>query len=146
MPNDFSSIKSSAELKFKIMQLNNVREEQELDLKRGLKELYYSLHPMNIMKSTLSEFAHDKQVQFDATKIGLNIGTDFIINKLLGNNLNIKKYLSSIILQKASDYILTNHPEKIIWGVEKLTNLFKSFSKGSKRNTNKNSEGILKDE
>ena len=64
----------------------------------------------------ISDFATDKQVQFDATKIGLNLGSDFLIGKLIGSNMNIKKYLSSLVLQKASDYMVNNHPEKIALG------------------------------
>lgn len=129
MSNGFSTIKNHTELQFRIMQLNSQREEQELDLKKSIKELYNSLHPLNLLRNGLSEMASDKQVQFDATKIGLNLGSEFLIGKLLGNNMNITKYLGSIVLQKASDYLINNHPDKIVWGVEKLTNLFRSFSK-----------------
>ncbi|MDB5258630.1 MAG: hypothetical protein JWM14_3325 [Chitinophagaceae bacterium] len=134
MANDFSTIKNHTELRFRIMQLNSQREEQELELKKGITELYHAMHPINLLKKMVSDFATDKQVQFDATKIGLNFGSDFLIGKLLGSNMNIKKYLSSLILQKASDYVLNNHPEKIAWGIEKLSNLFSSFSK---KETNK---------
>jgi hypothetical protein len=132
MTNGFENISNHAELKFRIMQLNSLRAEQELDLKNGVKELYHSMHPISILRNTLAGLASDKQVQFDAAKIGLNFGSDFLIGKLVGSNLNLTKYFSSLILQKASDYVLNNHPEKIVWGVEKLTNLFKSFSKKRK--------------
>ena len=133
MANGFENISNHAELKFRIMQLNSLRAEQELDLKNGVKELYLSMHPISIIRNTLAGLASDKQVQFDAAKIGLNIGSDFLIGKLIGSNLNLTKYLSSMVLQKASDYMLNNHPEKIAWGVEKLTNLFKSFTKKGKQ-------------
>ncbi len=129
MSNGFGNIKNHTELQFRIMQLNSQREEQELELKKGMKELYNSLHPLNLLRNGLSDIASDKQVQFDATKIGLNLGSEFLIGKLLGSNMNITKYLGSIVLQKASDYLINNHPDKIVWGVEKLTNLFRSFSK-----------------
>jgi hypothetical protein len=112
------------------MQLNSLREEQELELKRGVSELYHAMHPINLLKKIISDFASDKEVQFDAAKIGLNFGSDFLIGKLLGSNMNIKKYLSSLILQKASDYVLNNHPEKLAWGIEKLSSLFRSSKKG----------------
>ena len=111
------------------MQLNSQREGQETELKKGITELYHSMNPLNLLKKMVSDFASDKQVQFDATKIGLNFGSDFIIGKLLGSNMSIKKYLSSLILQKASDYVLNNHPEKIAWGIEKLSNLFRPSNK-----------------
>lgn len=129
MSNAFGNIKNHTELQFRIMQLNSLREEQELGLKKGIKELYNSMHPLNLLRNGLSEIASDKQVQFDATKIGLNLGSEFLIGKLLGSNMNITKYLGSIVLQKASDYLINNHPDKIVWGVEKLSNLFGSFSK-----------------
>jgi len=129
MSNGFENINNHTELQFRIMQLNSRREQQELELKNGIKELYNSMHPLNLLRNGLSEIATDKQVQFDATKIGLNLGSEFLIGKLLGSNMNISKYLGSLVLQKASDYLINNHPDKIVWGVEKLTNLFRSFSK-----------------
>ncbi len=133
MTNSFGNIKNYTDLQFRIMQLNSLREEQELELKNGVKELYNSMHPISILKHTLAGLVSDKQVRFDAAKIGLDFGSDFLIGKLVGSNLNLTKYFSSIILQKASDYLLNNHPEKIAWGIEKITNLFKSFSKKGKR-------------
>lgn len=135
MKNGVGNITNHTELKFRIMQLNSLREEQELELKNGIKELYHSMHPINIIKKTLSGLVSDKEVRFDATKIGLNIGSDFLIGKLLGSNLNLTKYFGSMILQKASDYVLTNHPDKVSWGIGKLTNLFQSFTKKKKRET-----------
>jgi hypothetical protein len=122
------------------MQLNSLREEQELEIKKGIKELYHSMHPVNLLKKLLFDFASDKQVQFNAKKIGLNLGSDFLIGKILGSNMNIKKYLSSLILQKASDYVLNNHPEKVAWGIEKISNLFRSFSKKEKNEEEVNAE------
>jgi hypothetical protein len=128
-----TNIKNHTELRFKIMQLNSLRAQQEIELKKGITELYQSMHPLSLLRNTLSEFASDKQVQFDAAKIGLNLGSDFLIGKILGSNTSIKKYLSSLVLQKAADYVLNNHPEKIAWGVEKITHLFNSFSKKEKK-------------
>jgi hypothetical protein len=132
MENGLENIKNHTELKFRIMQLNSLRAEQELEIKRGIKELYHTMQPLNLLKKTISDFASDKQVTFDAAKIGLDLGSDFLIGKLLGSNMNIKKYLSALVLQKASDYFLARHPEKIAWGVEKLNGLFRSFSKKEK--------------
>lgn len=140
MANDFSTIKNHTELRFRIMQLNSKREEQELELKKGIKELYHAMHPINLLKKMVSDFATDKQVKFDATKIGLNIGSDFLIGKLLGSNMNISKYLGSLVLQKASDYVLNNHPEKLAWGIEKISSLFRSFSKKEKHETEMDAE------
>ncbi len=132
MTASLSTIKNAAELHIKIMQLKSLREQQELELKKGVLELYQSIHPLNLLKSTMSEFASDKQVKFDATKIGLNLGSDFIIGKLLGSNMSIQKYLGSLVLQKASDYLINNHPEKITWGINKISALLNSFSKNKK--------------
>jgi len=135
MANDFSTIKNHTELRFRIMQLNSQREEQELELKKGITELYHAMHPINLLKKMVSDFATDNQVQFNAAKIGLNFGSDFLIGKLMGSNMNISKYLGSLVLQKASDYVLNNHPEKLAWGIEKISNLFRSFSKKESRET-----------
>ncbi|HSZ73136.1 MAG TPA: hypothetical protein VK750_10715 [Cytophagaceae bacterium] len=132
MTTSLTDIKNHTELRFKLMQLKNLRAEQELELKRGIKELYQSMHPVNLLRSTISEIASDKQVQYDATKIGLNMGSEFLIGKLMGSNTSIKKYIGSLILQKATDYFIANHPEKIVWGAEKLNALFRSFTKKKK--------------
>ena len=132
MSTSFANIKTHTELRFKIMQLNSLRAEQELELKKDIATLYQSMHPLNLLRNTISEFASDKQVQSDVAKIGINWASDFLIGKLLGSNTSIKKYLSSMVLQKAADYMINNHPGKIAWGVEKISNLFQ-FSSTNKK-------------
>jgi hypothetical protein len=132
MSNGFENIKTHEDLKLRIKHLNLLRREQEISLKNGVSDLYHSMHPINIIKNTLSGLVNDKQVRSDATKIGLNIGSDFLIGKLVGSNVNLTKYFGSMILHKVSDYVLNNHPEKLAWGVEKLTGLFNSFTKKKK--------------
>jgi hypothetical protein len=127
---NLTNIQNHTDLRFRIMQLNSLKEEQELELKRSAQELYESLQPLNMLKKSLSDFVSDKQVRSDAGTVGMNLGAEFLIGKLLGTNMSLKKYLGSLVLQKASDYLINKHPEKLAWGVEKLSGLFKSSKNG----------------
>jgi hypothetical protein len=114
------SISNHIELKQRIMQLNFDKYEQEERIKYNLKEIYYSVSLASIAKNTLHELLKDKQVQRDVTKIGLNLGTDYLIGKVLGRNKSVKAYLSSLVLEKISSSFIKNNVSGIISGISKL--------------------------
>lgn len=67
-------------------------------MERNVKEIYYSLEPISILKKTVSRIASDKKLQHDLLVGVLNIGSGFIIRKLVRSNKNIRGFISSLFL------------------------------------------------
>lgn len=113
-------ITSHSELLLHIMQLKSQKLSQEEEIKQCAKELVKSLSPISMIKHSLHELSHDKEVRFDIAKVGLNLGTNFLLEKLVGRNRSIKGFLSSIILEKISGAFINKNASSIISTITKL--------------------------
>jgi len=117
-------IQNDTDLHHRIMKLNNLKEEQELVIKRNVSELVYSMHPAMLFKSLMSKFTGNPEVKSDLKSIGLNLGKDFLISKLFGKGGSLKGFISSLLVRKATDYVMTNHADTISKGISKVENFF----------------------
>ena len=108
-------------LLLRIKQLKADKWQQEENIKSSFSELVKTLNPIVMAKESIHELASDRQVQSDMVKVGLNLGTNFIIEQVLGRG-SIKGYLSSVIVEKISASIINNNINipQIISGVSKL--------------------------
>jgi hypothetical protein len=95
---------------------------QEEELKVQLKDFVKTLNPLVMAKESIRELARDKEVQFDLTKVGLNMGANFLIEKVIGRNKSVKGFLSSILIEKVSTAFINNNAPKIISGIAKIFN------------------------
>lgn len=118
-------ITNDLELHERIMKLNYLKEEQELVIKRNVQEVVYSMHPSVIFKNIVNKFSEDKESTNDLKSIGLNLGKDFLIAKLFGKGGSVKGFISSLLIRKATDYVLKNHSDLIVSGIQKLESFFK---------------------
>jgi hypothetical protein len=118
------SITNDTELHHRIMKLNYLKEEQELAIKRNVRELAYSVHPSMIVKNIMNKLSDDKETSHDLKSAGLNIGKDFLINRFFGRSGAIKGYITSLLVKKATDYVINNHPNLLASGINKLNKLF----------------------
>jgi len=121
------TIQNDTDLHHRIMKLNNLKEEQELVIKRNVRELVYSMHPSMMFKNLLNKFTGDHETQSDLKSIGLNVGKDFLISKIFGKGGSIKGFISSLLVRKATDYVMNNHPDLISNGINKVQNIFRNF-------------------
>ncbi|MEO6426981.1 MAG: hypothetical protein ABIP40_16305 [Bacteroidia bacterium] len=124
---DRSMITNDTELHHHIMKLNNLKEEQELVIKRNVSELVYSLHPSVLIKNLVNKFSENPEEGNNLKSIGLNLGKDFLISKLFGKGGTLKGFISSLIVRKITDYVINNHSDLIANGIGKLENMFKDF-------------------
>ena len=115
-----ANITNHSELLFRIMELKAQKLSQEIQLKNSIKEFVYTLNPVSMVKDSLHELAKDKEVRFDLAKVGLNMGTNFILDKLLGRNKSIKGFLSSVLVEKLSATFINKNASSIISGLGKL--------------------------
>ncbi|HEV7231016.1 MAG TPA: hypothetical protein VGO45_06800 [Bacteroidia bacterium] len=125
-------ISTHTELAIRIMHLKAEKFRQEEVLKNSFREFFYTLQPATIIKETLHELSQDKEVQFDLAKAGLNMGANFIIDKVLGKNRSIKGYLSSLLLERVSGSFINDNVSKIMEGVGKF------FKRNNQKTENNN--------
>lgn len=114
-------ITNHSELALHIMRLKAEKFSQEESLKTTFRELENVLNPVSLIKESIHQFANDKQIKQDLTKIGVKMGVNFLIDKILGRNNSIKGFLSSVMMENISDSIINNN----------LYSLFKSKKKES---------------
>ncbi|MDZ4757929.1 MAG: hypothetical protein SGJ10_07310 [Bacteroidota bacterium] len=117
---DNTEITNHTDLALRIMHLKSERFDQETELKHTAKEFVYHLSPINMLKGSIRELASDREVQRDLTKVGINMGTHFIIDKVLGKNRSIKGFLSSLLVGNIASSLISNNMPKIISGISKL--------------------------
>lgn len=125
------NILNHSELAFRIMQLRSEKLSQEIEIKHSVKELVYTLNPINMVKDSFRSLTQDKETKFDIAKTGLNLGANFILDKVLGRNKSIKGFLTSIAIEKISGLLINKNAPKIIAGIGKLI---------SSRASNKNNQ------
>lgn len=87
----------------RINQLKVLKSQQELNISMQYSCLIASLNPEALIKDSIKHIATDSNTQKDLIKIAATTGTNYIIEKFLGSNNSIKRYLGSIITQKVSN-------------------------------------------
>ncbi|HCY40349.1 MAG TPA: hypothetical protein DHV48_03200 [Prolixibacteraceae bacterium] len=117
-----TQITGYTEVTMRIMHLKQEKIRQEDELNDALKELVYNLSPVSMVKQSLHQLAHDREVQFDLTKIGLNLGANFLIDRILGKNSSLKGFLSALLVEKVSASFINNNLSVIISGIRRLIN------------------------
>jgi hypothetical protein len=112
-------ISSYEELSNKIVALQADKFKQETALKHSLQEIAATLNPLSVLKSSLHKLAETPEVRVDLTKVGLNIGADLIIDKVLGKNRSIKGFLSALMAEKMVASYINNHAPNLVEGIKK---------------------------
>lgn len=98
-------ITNSTELKHEIMKLSSLKADQEVALKRDLKELYYSMQISTVIKRTVRDLKEDDNIKSTAVEAGISLGSGFILDKLLlRKGYGIKSYLVNAGLKKLVSY------------------------------------------
>lgn len=113
-------ITNHTQLQLHIMHLKSKKLSQEIELKHSVKEFVYSISPIAIVKDSLHSLVQDKEVRMDLTKVGLNIGANFLIDKVVGRSRSIKGFLSSILIEKISTSFINSNASSIISGISKI--------------------------
>lgn len=109
-----TEISNYSELMMRIEYLKEEKTKQEEELKVTFKEFVNSLDPIQMMKQSLHKLAEDKEVQVDLTRVGVSIGVNYIINKILYKSNNLKGFLSSVFVNLISSTLTTENISKII--------------------------------
>lgn len=113
-------ISNHTQLVLRIQQIKAEKIRQEEELKIAMKGFVNNFNSVSIVKEYLHSLASDKEVQFDLAKVGLNIGANFIIDRVLGKNRSIVGFLSSLVAEKLSASFINDNFSKIISGIGKI--------------------------
>ena len=101
-------ISCEQDLMSRIAQLRALKKQQEETISEQFKDLKDSLNIGTIIKESVAHIAADKDTRKDLLKIGTTMGTNFIIEKVLGSNNSIKRYLGSLLAEKVSNTFIGN--------------------------------------
>lgn len=97
-----------ANLLTRIDELKILKAEQEIKIKEQFQDLKNSLNIGTVLKESINHLAQDKDTQKDIIKIATATGTNYVIEKVLGSNGSIKRYLASLLAEKVSNSFLGN--------------------------------------
>ena len=114
---EYTAIHNHATLALRIMEMKAEKSRQEDDLKYTFREFAGTFSPLSMLKDSMKGLAKDKELQTDLLKAGLNLGTDFIIERVLGRNHSIKGFLSSILVEKFSTPFINSTVSKWMTGM-----------------------------
>ena len=93
------------ELQAKKLQLETIIQDE-------VKTFVKGINPVEFIKNTAQSVLQDKNVQVSASTMGINLGVNFIIEKILGRNKSIKGYIGSMILEKISSSFISKYMNK----------------------------------
>jgi hypothetical protein len=116
------TITNDTELHARIMHLNSLRAEQELAIKRNVKEIAYSMHPSVMIKNAIKKFSDPEQGESQLKDLGLAFGGDFLLSKVFGKGVTLKGFVGQFLVKKVINYVVNNHSDTIKNGLSKLEN------------------------
>ena len=99
-------------LQERIEQLKVLKAQQEVTISKQFTELVGNLNTETILKDSIMHLATDKGTQKDLLKMAASAGTNYVIEKFLGSNNSIKRYLGSLLAEKVSNSFIGNFISK----------------------------------
>ena len=90
----------------RIEELRVLKVQQKTTISMQYAEIISSLNPETIIKDTFLYLVNSKKTQKNIVHIVAKSGVNYIIEKFLGSNNSIKRYVSSIIAEKVSNSFL----------------------------------------
>lgn len=98
-----TAIACEKDLMTRIGELKYLKFQQEVIISEQFRDLKDSLNVGTILKESVAHIAADKETRKDLIKIAATTGTSFLIEKVLGSNNSIKRFLGSMLAEKVSN-------------------------------------------
>ena len=108
-----TAISCDRDLMTRIAELKAIKAGQETKISEQFKDIKDSLTIGTIVKESVAHIAADKDTRKDLLKIGTTLGTNFLIEKIMGSNNSVKGYLGSLLAEKVSNTFLGKLISKI---------------------------------
>ena len=103
-----NNITHSQALIDRIEMLTALKAVQKETITIKFKELKDSLNIGTIVKESVSQIASNSNTQKDLVKLATTSGVNYVINKFLGSNNSIKRYIGSLLAEKVSNSFIRN--------------------------------------
>lgn len=110
-------ISSYAELTSRINYLKSEKIRQEEELKSTFSEIFASINLFSLINGSLNKRKEKKNVFFNLIKVGLTMGSSFIMDKILGKRRSFKGFLSSLLMEGFAALLINLDVLKIISAV-----------------------------
>lgn len=110
-------ISNYPELVLHIMHLKQDKFRQEEEIKYTVRELIYLLNPITIIKQGIHNLAEDAEARVDMLKVGLSMGTNLLMNRILRNKSGIVGLIGRVVVGKFSSSVIGNNLTKIVSGI-----------------------------
>lgn len=109
------------ELCCEIEDLKARKSRQEQELKDSFYEMAHSVNPVNLMKDAIHGLATVRPPDGDLITLGTSIGSNYLIDKVLGKNQSIKGFVSALIVEKISEELIKRNAPQMLnqlidWG------------------------------
>ena len=109
------------DLSCEIEQLKILRNQQELQIVDSFYELAHAVNPVNIMKDAIHGLASVSPPNNDVLSISTNIGSNYLIEKVLGKNQSIKGFIGSLIVETITTELINRNAPQMLnqvidWG------------------------------
>ncbi|MEO5777464.1 MAG: hypothetical protein ABIQ27_11195 [Flavobacterium sp.] len=98
-----TAIACEKDLMDRIAELKILKSQQESIISEQFKDLKDSLNIGTILKESVAHIAADSETRNDLVKIAATTGTKYVIEKVLGSNNSIKRFLGSMLAEKVSN-------------------------------------------
>jgi hypothetical protein len=121
-----SGIRDHAELKRRIVKLTGRKAEQEAEIKRNIRDLYYSLRP-EYMMTTIRDRVSGPGWKSDLRRLGLSLGADYFSGRIFKRHLSLKGFIFSVIFNKIVVQLI-RESDMLKTGLKKLRSKFKKSS------------------
>jgi len=110
-------ISNYPELVLHIMHLKQNKYRQEEEIKYTIRELIYLLNPITIIKQGIHNLAVDAEARVDMLKVGLSMGANLLVNRIMRNRSGITGFIGKVLLGKFSSSVIGNNLTKIVSGI-----------------------------
>lgn len=101
----------------RIEDLRNESIKAERDMESAFDRVVTGLDPVTLVKSSVQQLSRDHGLKIDVVKAGMNMGANFLIDKIMGRRKSFKGFLSSILLEKYSHLFIDKGVPGIIQAV-----------------------------
>ncbi len=105
------------DLEFRILQLKDDKLNQEEELKYAFNELADSFNPILLLEKSIFKVAKQKEMLFEVGKVGLIVGSNFLLDKILGRSRSIKGFLSSVFVESIAATLIEKNASRILSGI-----------------------------
>jgi hypothetical protein len=116
-------ISNHEDLLMQIEYLKSEKLNQELGLKVSFKEFLIAVHPVNIVKKTLSDLANDSEIKNKVVRAGLTIGTNYLVNFILSKQKILKHLFQPYSDKDKQAPVTSNMAMGIVFKIGKLMKL-----------------------